>query len=133
GNTTAAIGKGFATASAALTSVVLFSAFVEETGVGVVEITSPMALVGLLLGGMIPYLFSSMCMMAVGRAAFSMVEEVRRQFRSIPGILEGKAEPDYGRCVDISTRAALREMILPGMLAILSPVLVGFLGGVPML
>jgi K(+)-stimulated pyrophosphate-energized sodium pump len=82
---------------------------------------------------MVPYLFSSMCMGAVGRAAFAMVEEVRRQFRSIPGILEGKTEPDYGRCVDISTRAALREMILPGMLAILSPVLVGFLGGVPML
>jgi K(+)-stimulated pyrophosphate-energized sodium pump len=133
GNTTAAIGKGFATASAALTSVVLFSAFKEETGVGMIEITDPMVLIGLLLGGMVPYLFSSMCMMSVGRAAFAMVEEVRRQFRMIPGILEGKTEPDYGRCVDISTRAALREMILPGVLAILSPVLVGFLGGVPML
>jgi K(+)-stimulated pyrophosphate-energized sodium pump len=133
GNTTAAIGKGFATASAALTSVVLFSAFKEETGVGSIEITDPMVLIGLLAGGMVPYLFSSMCMMAVGRAAFAMVEEVRRQFRTIAGILEGTTEPDYGRCVDISTRAALREMILPGMLAILSPVLVGFLGGVPML
>ncbi len=133
GNTTAAIGKGFATASAALTSVVLFSAFKEETGVGVVEITNPMVLTGLLLGGMVPYLFSSMCMMSVGRAAFAMVEEVRRQFRTIKGILEGTTEPDYGRCVDISTRAALREMILPGLLVIFSPVAVGFLGGVPML
>ena len=133
GNTTAAIGKGFATASAALTSVVLFSAFKEETGVATIEITDPKVLIGLLLGGMVPYLFSSMCMGAVGRAAFKMVEEVRRQFRSIPGILEGTTEPDYGRCVDISTRAALREMILPGVLAVLSPVLVGFLGGVPML
>jgi K(+)-stimulated pyrophosphate-energized sodium pump len=133
GNTTAAIGKGFATASAALTSVVLFSAFKEETGVSSIEITDPKVLIGLLIGGMVPYLFSSMCMGAVGRAAFKMVEEVRRQFRSIPGILEGKTEPDYGRCVDISTRAALREMILPGVLAVLSPVVVGFLGGVPML
>ncbi len=133
GNTTAAIGKGFATASAALTSVVLFTAFKEETGVGTIEITDPMVLIGLLVGGMIPYLFSSSCMMAVGRAAFAMVEEVRRQFRTIPGILEGKSEPDYGRCIDISTRAALREMIVPGVLAILSPVAVGFLGGVPML
>src|SRR5690606_25232315 len=112
GNTTAAIGKGFATASAALTSVVLFSAFKEETGVGTIEITDPMVLIGLLVGGMIPYLFSSSCMMAVGRAAFAMVEEVRRQFRTIPGILEGKTEPDSGRCIDISTRAALREMIV---------------------
>ncbi|HLU69501.1 MAG TPA: sodium-translocating pyrophosphatase [Fibrobacteria bacterium] len=133
GNTTAAIGKGFATASAALTSVVLFSAFKEETGVGTIEITDPMVLIGLLVGGMVPYLFSSSCMMAVGRAAFAMVEEVRRQFRTIAGILEGKTEPDYGRCIDISTRAALREMIIPGVLAILSPVAVGFLGGVPML
>jgi K(+)-stimulated pyrophosphate-energized sodium pump len=133
GNTTAAIGKGFATASAALTSVVLFSAFKEEAGVTTIEVTDPKVLVGLLVGGMVPYLFSSSCMMAVGRAAFAMVEEVRRQFRTIAGILEGKAEPDYGRCIDISTRAALREMIFPGVLAILSPVLVGFLGGVPML
>jgi K(+)-stimulated pyrophosphate-energized sodium pump len=133
GNTTAAIGKGFATASAALTSVVLFSAFKEESGIGIVEITDPMVLVGLLLGGMVPYLFSSMCMMSVGRAAMAMVEEVRRQFRTIPGLLQGKAEPDYGRCVDISTTAALKEMLLPGLLAILSPVAVGFLGGIPML
>jgi K(+)-stimulated pyrophosphate-energized sodium pump len=133
GNTTAAMGKGFATASAALTSVVLFSAFKEETGVGMIEITNPMVLSGLLLGAVVPYLFSSMCMMSVGRAAFAMVEEVRRQFRNIPGLLAGTAEPDYGRCVDISTTAALREMILPGLLAVLSPVAVGFLGGVPML
>jgi K(+)-stimulated pyrophosphate-energized sodium pump len=133
GNTTAAIGKGFAVASAALTSVVLFSAFKEESGIGVVEIIDPMVLVGLLLGGVTPYLFSSLCMMSVGRAAFAMVEEVRRQFRTIPGIMDGKAEPDYGRCVDISTKSALREMLLPGLIAILSPVAVGFLGGVPML
>ena len=133
GNTTAAIGKGFAIASAALTSVVLFSAFKAETGIQSVEITNPMVLIGLLLGGAMPYLFSSMCMMAVGRAAFSMVEEVRRQFRTIHGLFEGKVEPDYGRCVDISTQAALREMLLPGLLAILSPVAIGFLGGVPML
>jgi K(+)-stimulated pyrophosphate-energized sodium pump len=133
GNTTAAMGKGFATASAALTSVVLFSAFKEESGAGTIEITDPMVLIGLLLGAVVPYLFSSMCMMSVGRAAFKMVEEVRRQFRTIPGLLAGKAEPDYGRCVDISTTAALREMILPGLLAVLSPVAVGFLGGVPML
>jgi K(+)-stimulated pyrophosphate-energized sodium pump len=133
GNTTAAIGKGFAIGSAALTSVILFSAFKTEVGVDTIEITDPKVLVGLLLGGMVPYLFSSMCMMAVGRAAFAMVEEVRRQFRTIPGLMRGDAEPDYGRCVDISTTAALKEMILPGLLAILSPVAVGFLGGVEML
>jgi K(+)-stimulated pyrophosphate-energized sodium pump len=116
-----------------LTSVILFSAFKEEVGIDVIEITDPKVLVGLLLGGMVPYLFSSMCMMAVGRAAFAMVEEVRRQFRTIPGLMLGKAEPDYSRCVDISTTAALKEMILPGILAILSPVAVGFLGGVQML
>ncbi len=133
GNTTAAIGKGFAICSAALTSVILFSAFKAEVGIDTIEITDPKVLVGLLLGGMVPYLFSSMCMMSVGRAAFAMVEEVRRQFRTIPGLMKGTAEPDYSRCVDISTSAALREMILPGLLAILSPVAVGFLGGVQML
>ncbi|MBM3844670.1 MAG: sodium-translocating pyrophosphatase [Verrucomicrobia bacterium] len=133
GNTTAAIGKGFAIGSAALTSVILFSAFKTEVGITTVEITDPKVLVGLLVGGMTPYLFSSMCMMAVGRAAFAMVEEVRRQFRTIPGLLLGKGEPDYSRCVDISTAAALREMVLPGLLAILSPVAVGFFGGVQML
>lgn len=133
GNTTAAIGKGFAIGSAALTSVILFSAFKAEVGVATIEMTDPKVLVGLLLGGMVPYLFSAICMMAVGRAAFSMVEEVRRQFRTIPGLLQGKADPDYSRCVDISTTASLKEMIIPGLLAILSPVLVGFLGGVHML
>ncbi len=133
GNTTAAIGKGFAIGSAALTSVILFSAFKTEVGIDTIEITDPKVLVGLLIGGMVPYLFSSMCMMAVGRAAFAMVEEVRRQFRTIPGLMKGTAEPDYSRCVDISTAAALKEMVLPGILAILSPVTVGFLGGVNML
>ena len=133
GNTTAAIGKGFAIGSAALTSVILFSAFKSEVGIAAIDITHPKVLVGLLLGGMVPYWFSSMCMMAVGRAAFAMVDEVRRQFRTIPGLLQGKAEPDYSRCVDISTSAALKEMIFPGLLAILAPVAVGFGGGVEML
>ena len=133
GNTTAAIGKGFAIGSAALTSIILFGAFKEETGIEVIEITDPKVLVGILLGGTIPYLFSSLAMMAVGRAAFAMVEEVRRQFRTIPGLMEEKAEPDYARCVEISTAAALKEMMLPGLLAILTPVLVGFLGGIEML
>lgn len=133
GNTTAAIGKGFAIGSAALTSVILFSAFKAEVGLASIELTDPKVLVGLLLGGMVPYLFSAICMLAVGRAAFRMVEEVRRQFRTIPGLLQGKAEPDYSRCVDISTTASLKEMILPGLLAIVSPVLVGFVGGAQML
>ncbi len=133
GNTTAAIGKGFAIASAALTSVILFSAFKAEVGIAAIEITDPKVLVGLLLGGMVPYLFSAICMLAVGRAAFRMVEEVRRQFRTIPGLLQGKSDPDYSRCVDISTTASLKEMILPGLIAILSPVLIGFVGGPQML
>ena len=137
GNTTAAIGKGFAIGSAALTALALFSAYAtkvaaldaSEAATFVIDITSPYVVMGLFIGGMLPFLVASFTMTAVGRAAAGMVEEVRRQFREIPGIMEGTAKPDSARCVDISTRAALREMLLPGITAILAPVLVGkFLG-----
>ena len=138
GNTTAAIGKGFAIGSAALTALALFSAYAtsiaqhnESAGLdkAVIDITEPLVVVGLFIGGMLPFLVASFTMTAVGRAAAGMVEEVRRQFREIPGLMEGTAKPDSARCVDISTRAALREMMLPGVTAILAPVLVGrFLG-----
>ena len=137
GNTTAAIGKGFAIGSAALTALALFSAYAtkvaaldaSEAATLVIDITSPYVVMGLFIGGMLPFLVASFTMTAVGRAAAGMVEEVRRQFREIPGIMEGTAKPDSARCVDISTRAALREMLLPGITAILAPVLVGkFLG-----
>ena len=131
GNTTAAIGKGFAIGSAALTALALFSAYasrvgLQETGINIVD---PIVVIGLLLGGMLPFFVAALTMTAVGRAAQGMVDEVRRQFREIPGIMEGTAKPDSARCVDISTRAALREMILPGITAVLAPVIVGrFLG-----
>ena len=131
GNTTAAIGKGFAIGSAALTALALFSAYsskvgLQETGIDLVD---PIVVIGLFLGGMLPFFVAALTMTAVGRAAQGMVEEVRRQFREIPGIMEGTAKPDSARCIDISTRAALREMILPGVTAVLAPVLVGrFLG-----
>ena len=129
GNTTAAMGKGFAIGSAALTALALFSAFTQAVGVETISITSPQVIIGLLLGAMLPFLFSSMTMRAVAKSAFSMIEEVRRQFRTIKGLMEGKAKPDYARCVDISTKAALRQMVLPGLIAILSPIIVGkFLG-----
>lgn len=133
GNTTAAIGKGFAIASAALTSLALFAAYRETIGLDSINITEPIVTAGLFLGGMLPFLFSSLAIGAVGRAANAMITEVRRQFREIPGIMEGEGKPDYARCVDISTSAALREMVLPGVIAILTPVLVGFLGGPEML
>jgi len=129
GNTTAAIGKGFAIGSAALTSLALFSAFVAATGLDSIDITNPKVIVGILIGAMLPFLFSSLTMSSVGRAAGKMIEEVRRQFREMPGIMEGTTKPDYARCVDISTKAALKEMILPGLLAVGSPLLVGFLLG----
>lgn len=131
GNTTAAIGKGFAIASAALTSLSLFAAFMTITGIQGIDISKATVLAGLLVGGMIPFLFSSMAISAVGTAANSMVEEVRRQFKTIPGLLEGKegVEPDYEKCINISTNAAIRQMILPGALAIFSPVVIGFLAG----
>ncbi|MBZ0111121.1 MAG: sodium-translocating pyrophosphatase [Thermoanaerobaculia bacterium] len=135
GNTTAAIGKGFAIGSAALTALALFAAFKTTVGLEVMDIGNPMVMSGLFLGGMLPFLFSSMAMQAVGRAAFEMIEEVRRQFREIPGLLEGTAEAEYAKCVDISTKAAIREMVVPGLLAVIVPVAVGFydveaLGGV---
>ncbi|HUP43378.1 MAG TPA: sodium-translocating pyrophosphatase [Thermoanaerobaculia bacterium] len=126
GNTTAAIGKGFAIGSAALTALALFAAFKTTVGLGVIDLGSPRVMAGLFVGAMLPFLFSSMAMQAVGRAAFKMIEEVRRQFRTIPGLMEGKAEADYARCVDISTQAAIREMVLPGLLAVIVPVVVGF-------
>jgi len=133
GNTTAAIGKGFAIGSAALTALAMFSAYQQIVGLEKIDLLEPTVLVGLFLGSMLPFLFSSFAMDAVGRAAFSMIEEVRRQFREIPGLMEGTAEADFRRCVDISTAAAIKEMILPGLIAVLTPVLVGFLGGTEML
>ncbi|AHC15954.1 sodium-translocating pyrophosphatase [Salinispira pacifica] len=135
GNTTAAIGKGFAIGSAALTSIILFSAFQKQVGITLedVSLLNPLVISGLLLGAVIPYLFSSLAMSAIGDAAFAMIEEVRRQFREKPGILQETEEPDYKRCVDISTTSALKKMMLPGIIAIVTPLLVGFLGGVNML
>ncbi|MGL5258143.1 MAG: sodium-translocating pyrophosphatase [Proteocatella sp.] len=129
GNTTAAIGKGFAIGSAALTALALFASYTAVTGLTSISITKPDVIVGMLIGGMLPFLFSAITMEAVGKAAFEMIEEVRRQFRTIPGIMEGTAKPDYAKCVDISTAAALREMIIPGILAVLSPVATGLLLG----
>jgi K(+)-stimulated pyrophosphate-energized sodium pump len=129
GNTTAAIGKGFAIGSAALTALALFSAYGSKVGLSTINIADPLVVIGLLIGGMLTFLVAAMTMTAVGRAAQGMVDEVRRQFREIPGIMEGTGKPDSARCVDISTRAALREMILPGITAVAAPVLVGaFLG-----
>jgi K(+)-stimulated pyrophosphate-energized sodium pump len=158
GNTTAAIGKGFAIGSAALTALALFAAFresyaalaytkyvaaatagseeiiktVKDFAVNI-DVTDPKVTIGLFLGAMLPFLFSSFAMGAVGRAAFSMIEEVRRQFKTIPGLLEGTGKADYARCVDISTKAAIREMLLPGLIAVLTPVVVGLAGGPEML
>lgn len=129
GNTTAAIGKGFAIGSAALTALALFSAYTAVAGIKQIDLMNPSVVAGLFIGAMLPYLFSSMTMKAVGRAAFEMIEEVRRQFRTIPGLMEGKAKPDYTTCVSISTAAAIREMILPGLLAIAAPIIVGLLPG----
>jgi len=129
GNTTAAIGKGFAIGSAAMTALALFAAFAQTAGITGINISKPLVMAGLFLGGMLPFLFSSMAMKAVGVAAMEMIEEVRRQFREIPGLLEGKAKPDTARCVKISTEASLKRMVAPGALAILSPVVVGFTMG----
>ncbi|EMY70305.1 sodium-translocating pyrophosphatase [Leptospira vanthielii] len=142
GNTTAAVGKGFAIGSAALTSLALFAAFItrtqnasKEMGEGAVDLTSielldPLVFGGLLFGAMLPFIFSAMTMKSVGKAALDMVKEVRRQFKEIPGLMEGTAKPEYAKCVDISTSAALREMIPPGLLVLLSPIVVGYLFGV---
>ena len=129
GNTTAATGKGFAIASAALTSLALFAAFVGIAGIKAIDIYKADVLAGLFVGGMIPFIFSALCIAAVGKAAMEMVNEVRRQFREIPGIMEYKAEPEYDKCVAISTEASIRQMILPGAIALITPVLVGFTMG----
>ncbi len=129
GNTTAATGKGFAIASAALTSLALFAAFVGIAGIDAIDIYKAPVLAGLFVGGMIPFIFSALCIQAVGRAAMDMVQEVRRQFREIPGIMEYKAKPEYEKCVAISTKASIREMMLPGAIALITPVAVGFAFG----
>ena len=129
GNTTAATGKGFAIASAALTALALFAAYVTFTGIDGINIFKADVLSALFIGGMIPVIFSALAMESVGKAAMKMVQEVRRQFKEIPGILEGKAKPDYEKCVEISTNAALKEMLLPGIITIVTPVLIGFLMG----
>ena len=131
GNTTAAIGKGFAIGSAALTALALFSAYaaavgLQETGINILDAD---VIIGLFIGGILPFLFCALAMQAVGKAAFQMIGEVRRQFREIPGLMEGEAKPDYARCVDISTTAALREMVIPGLLAVAAPVATGLLLG----
>jgi K(+)-stimulated pyrophosphate-energized sodium pump len=130
GNTTAAIGKGFAISAAALAALALISAYIEKVALHdpgfILAINDPLVLCGMFIGGIFPFIVSSMTMTAVGDAAFEMIQEIRRQFREIPGLLEGKAKPDTARCVDIATRAALRKMIAPGALAVLAPVVVGF-------
>lgn len=129
GNTTAAIGKGFAIGSAALTALALFASFSKAVGLEMINILEPTVVVGLFIGGMLPFLFSAFTMKSVGKAAYEMIEEVRRQFREMPGILEGTQTPEYNKCVEISTKAALREMILPGVMAVISPLLMGFILG----
>jgi K(+)-stimulated pyrophosphate-energized sodium pump len=129
GNTTAAVGKGFAIASAALTALALFAAFVTFTGIDGINIFKANVLAALFVGAMIPVVFSALAMSAVGKAAMAMVKEVRRQFKEIPGIMEYKAEPEYDKCVDISTKAALKEMMLPGLITIVSPIIIGFAMG----
>ena len=129
GNTTAAIGKGFAIASAALTALALFAAYVTITGIPGINIFNAKVLAALFIGGMIPVVFSALAMNSVGKAAMDMVNEVRRQFRTIPGIMEGKGTPEYGKCVQISTQAALREMLAPGIITIVTPIIVGLVMG----
>jgi K(+)-stimulated pyrophosphate-energized sodium pump len=129
GNTTAAIGKGFAIGSAALTALALFAAYTQTVGLASINLLDAAAVVGFLLGALMPFVFSALTMQAVGRAAYAMVEEVRRQFKEIAGLMEGKAKPDIQRCVDISTKSALKEMIVPGVMAVVVPLLIGlFLG-----
>ncbi|KAB2839093.1 MAG: sodium-translocating pyrophosphatase, partial [Melioribacteraceae bacterium] len=126
GNTTAAIGKGFAIGSAALTALALFTAYMHQAEISVIDIAQPIIMGGLFIGAMLPFLFSSMAMNAVGRAAKEMIIEVGRQFREIPGLREGTAKAEYSKCVEISTKAAIKEMILPGILAVATPVVIGF-------
>jgi K(+)-stimulated pyrophosphate-energized sodium pump len=130
GNTTAAIGKGFAIGVAGFMCLALFGAFKAESGLESIDVSNPFTLIGLLIGGMLPFLFSSLTMRAVGRAAVAMIEEVRRQFREIPGLMEGTAEGDTERCVAISTNAAIKQMMMPGLIAVVSPVAIGLLMGI---
>jgi len=130
GNTTAAIGKGFAIGSAALVSLALFGAFVSRAAISTVDVLTPKVFIGLIVGAMLPYWFSAMTMKSVGSAALKMVEEVRRQFNTIPGLMEGLAKPDYATCVKISTDASIKEMIPPGALVMLTPLIVGIFFGV---
>jgi len=130
GNTTAAMGKGFAIGSAALTALALFCSFAESTGLEAIDLLQPTVVIGLLIGGMLPFVFSAMTMDSVSKAAYSMIEEVRHQFHTIPGIMEGKGKPDYKKCVAISTTAALKEMLVPGIMAVVVPLVVGFVLGV---
>jgi K(+)-stimulated pyrophosphate-energized sodium pump len=130
GNTTAAIGKGFAIGSAALTALALFATYTSAANIQTISVLDPKVIIGLLIGGCLPFIFSSMALRAVANVAFLIVEEVRRQFRTIKGLLQGKAKADYTKCVDIATKGALRKMMLPGLLAVISPLLVGFLLGV---
>ena len=130
GNTTAATGKGFAVGSAGLTALALLAAFGQAADLETIDLLKHTTLVGLLIGAMLPFLFSAMTMQAVGRAAFAIVNEVRRQFREIPGIMEGTGRPEYARCVDISTRGALREMVVPGLMAVIVPLAIGFILGI---
>ncbi len=129
GNTTAAIGKGFAIGSAALTALGLFASYSQVVKLETIDILDPLVVVGLFIGGMLPFVFTAMTMESVGKAAFEMIEEVRRQFKTIPGIMEGTAKPDYAKCVDISTGAALKEMMIPGLMAVFTPIVVGFVLG----
>ena len=129
GNTTAAMGKGFAIGSAALTALALFVSYASEVKLSAIDLLQPDVVIGLLIGGMLPFTFSALTMDSVSKAAYKMIEEVRRQFREIPGIFDGTGKPDYGTCVAISTKAALREMIIPGLLAVVCPLLVGILLG----
>ena len=129
GNTTAAIGKGLAIGSAALTALALFAAYATAVGLDSIDLNNPKVMVGLFIGGMLPFLFSAMTIQAVGRAASKMIDEVRRQFKEVPGILEGTGRPEYEKCIDISTTASLKEMVLPGLLAVICPIAVGLVLG----
>jgi len=129
GNTTAAMGKGFAIGSAALTALALFVSYAEATKLTSISILDSRVIIGLFIGGMLPFLFSAFTMQSVGKAAFQMIEEVRRQFREIPGVMEGTAKPDYANCVNISTKASLKEMLVPGIMAVVAPIIVGVLLG----
>jgi K(+)-stimulated pyrophosphate-energized sodium pump len=129
GNTTAAIGKGFAIGSAALTALALFASYATVAELTDISLLDPIVIVGLFIGGVLPFLFSALTMNSVGKAAYEMIEEVRRQFREDKGIMAGTSKPDYSRCVDISTKAALKEMIVPGLMAIVAPLLIGIVLG----